>query len=250
VECGAWNSLVEERPTDAATQGKPDNRYAQFGAGAGAKLYAEVETSNAGRFSATGGWAINGTQFIRYTGITGNTLTGIPASGRGAIVNTMQYGEHIDPAPALTGIPASSTGSILYTIKPGDPVNLRVVINDVDAQAVIAALMLPLVDDGIIEGAVIQDGRISETEARARGLAQLALRSAVAEAVAYTTLDLNTHAGLDIGVVGVLDTTGTYKIQSVTATGYRPARWPTRTVTGSSNRYTLEMLLRIARGGG
>jgi len=51
VECGAWNSLVEERAADAATVGKPDNRYAQFGAGTGAKLYSEVETSNALRLS-------------------------------------------------------------------------------------------------------------------------------------------------------------------------------------------------------
>jgi DNA repair protein RadA/Sms len=51
VECGAWNSLVEERSADATTAGRSDNRYAQFGAGAGAKLYAEVETSNAVRLS-------------------------------------------------------------------------------------------------------------------------------------------------------------------------------------------------------
>jgi len=211
-----------------------------------------VETSNAGRFSATGGWAINGTQFIRYTGVSGNTLTGIPASGRGAIVNTMQYGEHLDPAPALTGIPASGVGAILYTIKQGDPVNLRVVVDDVAAQAAVALMMLPLVDDGVIEGTVLQDGRISETEARARGTAQLALRSALAVSVAYTTRDLNTHAGRSSGVnlpAAPTSTVGTFRILSVTSTGYLPARWPTRQVVASSVRYTLEMLLRRARGG-
>jgi len=154
--------------------------------------------------------------------------------------------------PALTGIPPSGAGAILYTIQQGDPVNLRVVVRDLAAQAVIAALMLPLIDDGIIEGTVIQDGRLSEMEARARGTAQLALRKALAEAVAYTTLDKNTHAGLDIGVnlpIAPTSTVGTYKIQAVTSTGYLPARWPTRTVQGSSIRFSLEMLLRLARGG-
>jgi DNA repair protein RadA/Sms len=52
-DCGAWNSLVEERPTftDAALAGKAENRYAQFGAGAAAKLYEEVELTNAVRLS-------------------------------------------------------------------------------------------------------------------------------------------------------------------------------------------------------
>jgi DNA repair protein RadA/Sms len=52
VECGAWNSLVEERAApDAGAPGKAASRYSQFGAGANAKLYAEVETANALRLS-------------------------------------------------------------------------------------------------------------------------------------------------------------------------------------------------------
>jgi DNA repair protein RadA/Sms len=50
-ECGAWNSLVEERavePTGAAAAG---NRYARLGAGGGAKLYSEVELTDAARLS-------------------------------------------------------------------------------------------------------------------------------------------------------------------------------------------------------
>jgi DNA repair protein RadA/Sms len=55
VECGAWNALVEERPTftaDAASLGRAENRYAQFGAGGNAKLYAEVENASAMRLSS------------------------------------------------------------------------------------------------------------------------------------------------------------------------------------------------------
>jgi DNA repair protein RadA/Sms len=52
VECGAWNSLVEERPVAAdASAGKAENRYAQFGAGTNATLYAEVETAHAQRLT-------------------------------------------------------------------------------------------------------------------------------------------------------------------------------------------------------
>jgi DNA repair protein RadA/Sms len=48
-ECGAWNSLVEEHPTESAAAG--GHRYAQMGAAASAKLYADVETANAVRLS-------------------------------------------------------------------------------------------------------------------------------------------------------------------------------------------------------
>jgi len=50
AECGAWNSLVEERATEPATVAA-GNRYAQFGAGGAAKLYADVELGNALRLS-------------------------------------------------------------------------------------------------------------------------------------------------------------------------------------------------------
>jgi DNA repair protein RadA/Sms len=54
ADCGAWNSYVEERPAfapDGGSAGKPENRYAQFGAGSSAKLYAEVETTHATRLT-------------------------------------------------------------------------------------------------------------------------------------------------------------------------------------------------------
>jgi DNA repair protein RadA/Sms len=52
ADCGAWNSLVEERPAaDTALAGKAENRYSQFGAGSNAKLYAEVENANAARLT-------------------------------------------------------------------------------------------------------------------------------------------------------------------------------------------------------
>ena len=53
VECGAWNSLVEERAAPETTAGTAStNRYAQFGGSSLAKLYAEVDTTNAIRLSS------------------------------------------------------------------------------------------------------------------------------------------------------------------------------------------------------
>jgi DNA repair protein RadA/Sms len=51
VECGAWNSLVEERPEQAAAP-TVGNRYAQLGAGGLSKLYADVELADAVRLSS------------------------------------------------------------------------------------------------------------------------------------------------------------------------------------------------------
>ena len=52
TECGAWNSLVEERPAQPAVGIEAaGNRYAALGAGSGAKLYADVELASAPRLS-------------------------------------------------------------------------------------------------------------------------------------------------------------------------------------------------------
>jgi len=54
VDCGAWNSLVEERAASPDAPGggaAGTNRYAQFATSGTSKLYAEVETSNAARLS-------------------------------------------------------------------------------------------------------------------------------------------------------------------------------------------------------
>jgi DNA repair protein RadA/Sms len=54
ADCGAWNSLVEERPTftaDGAAAARGENRYTQFGSRTNAQLYAEVETAQALRLT-------------------------------------------------------------------------------------------------------------------------------------------------------------------------------------------------------
>jgi len=51
TECGAWNSLVEERVADAAAPVSGTNRFSQFSGSSTARLYAEVETSHGVRLS-------------------------------------------------------------------------------------------------------------------------------------------------------------------------------------------------------
>src|SRR5438067_9732740 len=101
-ECGAWNSMVEERvsqePTAAAAAG---NRYAQFGAAGSAKLYADVETTNATRLSS----GINEFDRVLGGGIVPGSLVllgGEPGIGKSTLL--LQAAAHF----------ANSVGPVLY----------------------------------------------------------------------------------------------------------------------------------------
>lgn len=198
--------------------------------------------------SAVGGWVVVGSQVIRYTGFSGGSLTGIPSTGSGAIVAAVTYNTTVTAAPALTGIPASGGGSIRYAILQGDPVNLLVQVDDMAAQAALAAL-IGGGDDGIVEE-YVQDGAIGETEARARGTAQLALFSTPLVSISYKTRDVNTHAGrtITVSLGSPTNLSGTFQIQQVTIDSFQyPRLYPTYTVQASSTRFSLEDLLRLAR---
>ncbi len=51
TECGAWNSLVEERAEPPTAPGATTNRFSQFSTASTARLYAEVEMSHGVRLS-------------------------------------------------------------------------------------------------------------------------------------------------------------------------------------------------------
>lgn len=200
--------------------------------------------TSTGPFSATGGFAIVGQQVIRYSGVSGTTLTGIPASGDGAIQTSIPYGTAVTTAPALTGIPASGAGSIVWLINRGDPVNLVVIQNDLDAQAALAALTG---GDGVRES-LLQDGRISLSEALARGQALLASNGRVRETLTHRSRDLNTRSGalVTIDLPPPTDIHGTFRIQDVNIGQFnaRGLVMPTFDAKSSSERFTFEDLLR------
>lgn len=199
--------------------------------------------ASAGPFATTGGWAILGSQAVRYTGISGNTLTGIPASGVGALLNSVRYGEHVDPAPALTGV----TG-IVVAISSGTPVNVWVQRDDTAAQAAMAALDG---GDGIYEY-LVSDERRTETSLTALADAHLQIYSRPIVTVHYATHDVKTKSGKPVTFTSVLGYTGTLTIQDVAidAIDQYDGLAPRFTATASSVRVSLEAVLKSLVGEG
>jgi len=196
-------------------------------------------------FIATGGWVrTGGDQIVRYTGLTDTELTGIPASGPGAITAAIPYASTVFAVPRLTGV-----AGIVAALSAGDEVYLVVRRDDTTSQATLASR---LGGDGIREE-WIQDRRLSIPEATARGDAFLASRPLDAGSIAYTCRDLNTVSGKDITVNLVAPTsiTGVFKIQHVVIANFRPYanQLPTCSVQASAQRFSFEDLLRQKRPG-
>jgi hypothetical protein len=189
---------------------------------------------------AGGGWAVigNGAQVIRYTGFTGNTLTGIPMSGPGAILATVAYGASVTGAPLLTGV----TGLVLALIN-GAPVNIWVQRDDLNAQAAIHARDGT---DGIIEH-LISDERRAEASLMALCDADLVRFSTPLKTVVYGTRDIRTKSGKPITFALTSPAiSDTLTIQDVTITelGIAPRLLPKFVATASNVRFSLEDLLR------
>ena len=145
----------------------------------------------------------------------------------------------------LTGIPASGPGAILYRDSRGrrrQPVGQ---CDDVAAQAALAALEGPP-SDGIVEH-FIQDRRLSLATATATGNADLALFARPIQALTYATHDTKSAAGKTVSVnLPPLALAGTFTIQRVTIDqlGAAPNLPPRYTVEASSVRFCLEDVLR------
>jgi hypothetical protein len=120
-----------------------------------------ILTSSGSPFPISGGWVtLSGGQTVRYTGVSANTLTGVPASGAGSITTTVIYGSQILPAPSLTGINASN--GLTVAMAKGSAVHIWVQRDDLDAQAALAILELDengVPTDGIREYAISDGAR-------------------------------------------------------------------------------------------
>lgn len=232
----------------------------QINAGASSIL-----TAGIGDTPVNGGWIQAGQQFVRYTGISGNTLTGIPISGNGAIVSTILYNSQIVGVPALTDV--NHSNGLARAVASGSTVAIWVQRDDLVAQAALGALELDddgNPTDGIREYTII-DGRRGETSLTALVDADLAIFSRPIVSAHYYTRDVETKSGrtvlidLDssiydaafydpafydaspLGLVG-----GDFTIQDVTITCDGPALFPLREVTASSVAFTLQDLYRRA----
>jgi hypothetical protein len=151
----------------------------------------------------------------------------------------------VTTAPALIGIPATGAGAIAWALLRGDPVNVVVIVDDLAAQAALAALLGG--GDGVRES-LLADGRIGLTEAAARGRALLAANKAVRETVAYRSRDVQTRSGARVVVdlPAPTDIHGTYRIQEVGITRFhgRGLVPPTYETRASSQQFTFEDWIR------
>lgn len=263
----AADATLGASPTGTDTSGL-SQPAGQVGAGSTTLIVAGTAA-----FLPGGGWAVigNGAQVIRYHGVTGTSLTGIPASGPGAITAAIAYNSTVTAAPLILGIPATSglvlerdrlqlletidpralgdAGAIVYPITKGEDVNLWIVVDDPAAQALVAATFSTAAGgthSGVIED-VIQDRRLSAAECRARGRAHLAQRTAVVLRVRYRSRDRNTRSGriVTINLLGApYSLSAEFMIQSVTIAGFTPNLAPLFQVEASSTRCSFEDLLR------
>jgi hypothetical protein len=201
-----------------------------------------VIVASVGPFAATGGWALAGEQALRYTGLGAGALTGIPATGRGAVVGPIQYNTAIRAAPLLTGV------TVDEPIEAGAEIYAVVRVDDEAGQATLAARL------GIATGIReewIQDRRLSYGEAKARGQATLQVRPLDALSISYRCRDISTSVGktITVNLPAPTNIVGTFRIQAVTITNFRPRpeQPPTFHVQASSTRFTFEDWLRIIK---
>jgi hypothetical protein len=187
------------------------------------------------------GWMLVEEQVIRYSGTTTSGgrlyLTGIPASGVGAITADILAGTVVSTTPALVGVVPAVPVSI------GDAVQLIVQVDDAAAQAALAAVEG---GDGIVEH-YIQDRRLSEAGARARGTAELELFKTVELRLSYVTWDLATVSGrtVHVDLPAPTNLVGDFLIQQVTIDDVGTAldTAPRRSVSASTTRFSFDDVL-------
>jgi hypothetical protein len=199
---------------------------------------------SAAEFSASGGWARADSQVIRYTGKSGNTITGIPATGTGALVAAIDAGSAILVEPHLTGV-----STLVAAIPDGEDVRILVRVEDTTAQTALAAALG--VGDGVVEE-TFNESELSVTEATDYAEAQLALLKDPLESIRYVTRDKTTKTGsrVTFNLAAPTDISGTYTIQSVRLDDFSAdgSYLPRRTVEAGSRHFSFEALLRQARG--
>lgn len=197
-------------------------------------------------YASGGGWVEVSGQLIRFTGRSAasgaGTLTGVPASGIGALTVSVPYDTPVINWPHLTGV-----SGVLYSLNKGDALNLLVTVNDGFAQSAMATYVG---GDGIHE-LYESDNRLSETEATDRANALLTLMKDPLVTVDYDTRDQTTRTGRTVAItLTAPSVSGTFKIQSVTLMDFDAAglRFPLRRVQVSSRRFSFENLLRQLKG--
>jgi hypothetical protein len=201
-----------------------------------------MDLVTAGISKATGGWVRIGDSAVRYTGKSGNTLTGIPATGPGCVAAAIPAGTLVQEASVLTGV----TG-LLRALRKGAPVNIWVQRDDVPAQQAFAArgstVDHPI--DGVLEHEIV-DERRGEASLSAYCDADLQVFSRPIQTVTYATRDVKTKSGRPIVInLTVPPIAATLTIQDVTITQIDtlPGVPPRYDVSASTMRFSVQDLL-------
>jgi hypothetical protein len=200
-----------------------------------------IIVANTAAFLLEGGWAVvgNGDQVIRYTTKTATTLTGIPATGPGALVASVSYNSTITAAPALVGVTGIATAIIRNS-----RIQIWVQRDDLAAQAAMVAYDGG--GDGIYEH-IWSDERRAEASLRQVCDAQLALYSRPLVTVTYATRDLKTKSGRLVSIrttTPAITETLTIQDAAISELGIRGLA-PKFTVTASTVRQSFEAVLQM-----
>lgn len=190
------------------------------------------------------GWVKVGSRAVYYTGSSGVSITGIPAADTpfllGALNTDIQAGTPVVVMPFLKGV-----SGLIYPLTSGDSAALFVQVNDLTAQAALAALEG---GNGIHVFSISDSTLTTLLQATKRGQAELVLFGYPNKTLTYTTRDYNTHSGADITInLGApTNISVTLKIHRVVITemGALQKTLPLFTVSASFTKYTLQDVLR------
>jgi hypothetical protein len=238
-------------PTTDTSQLREDG---QVNAGATSLLVTSVQpfVDDGG---ASGGWVLVGNMAIRYTGISGSSLIGIPANGSGSITATVRYGTQALVQPRLIGIPTSGLGALPMGVRTGDMVALRLEVEDAAAMQAFANRIGQSgnIYAGLIEF-VVSDSTLGPTELLAVARATLAERKDPIQTLTYWTRDESHNVGRLVTVTLTTPVVNaTFRIQRVTFSeiaiaGARTTIRPKRTIEATNKLYIFSDLLRQIRG--
>ena len=233
--------------------------------------------SNPKAFNLTGGGTVRvGDVTIRYAGLTGNRITGIPPTGTGSIATAIAFGTPMVVTPMLLGV-----AGLRYPFQmnsgaaDGTRISIFRIVEDLDAQINLGLHELDDNDDptdGVREFPISDGALMSDAQLQQRGEAELALFARPIISVNYSTRDTKTRAGksvhgdleADVPGSGIFDPDifdpvifdvvtgagglfGDFLIQDVTIDQIHVDDYtlsPRYRVSASSVRFTLEDLLR------
>jgi hypothetical protein len=206
-----------------------------------------IPVTGTGPFPSSGYVETSAGELVRYTGLSAQTVTGIPTSGPGSIQTTVLYGSPLVPVPALAGV-----SGLTKAVQAGSRVHVWVQRDDLAAQGEAATRESTdtYASDGIHEHLII-DERRGDTSLAALCDADLALFARPIVTVVYASRDVKTKSGKPIAISlasPAIDETLTIQDVTITEVDVAPGTPPRFTVTASSVRFSLEDTLRRLSG--